>query len=138
MEATAALLPCGTRLHLQHGPIDLVIGADGQRDRAFEAAFARFQTILRDLLGELEALRQPFAAHLPLPAGAVAKRMHVAAMSFVDYGFLTRMAAVAGSVADTVLDEMTQAADLRRAYVNNGGDIALHLHAGETLSLIHI
>ncbi|SDE38226.1 hypothetical protein [Ruegeria marina] len=27
--AVAALLPDGKRLHLQHGPIDLIIGAEG-------------------------------------------------------------------------------------------------------------
>jgi ApbE superfamily uncharacterized protein (UPF0280 family) len=37
------------------------------------------------------------------------------------------MAAVAGSVADEVLAAMLAEAELTRAYVNNGGDIALHL-----------
>jgi hypothetical protein len=60
--------------------------------------------------------------------------MHAAAMTYVGYGFLTRMAAVAGSVADTVLNAMTDGADVRRAYVNNGGDIALHLQEGESYS----
>jgi len=132
MTPGAAILPCGTRLHLQHGPIDLIISADGQRDRAFEAANARFQTILTELVGELDALKQPVTPTIAMPKGAVAQRMHAAAVPLVDYGFLTRMAAVAGSVADTILDAMTDAADLRRAYVNNGGDIALHLAAGQS------
>ena len=132
MEPTAAILPCGTRLHLQHGPIDLIISADGQRDRAFEAAHARFQTILTELVAELAVLKQPMRPSVISPTGIVARRMHTAAIRFVDYGFLTRMAAVAGSVADTVLHAMTETTDLRRAYVNNGGDIALHLHNGES------
>jgi ApbE superfamily uncharacterized protein (UPF0280 family) len=37
------------------------------------------------------------------------------------------MAAVAGAVAEEIIDVMTAAAPLTRAYVNNGGDIALHL-----------
>jgi hypothetical protein len=41
------------------------------------------------------------------------------------------MAAVAGSVAEEILAAMTENAQLRRAYVNNGGDIALHLVDGE-------
>jgi hypothetical protein len=41
------------------------------------------------------------------------------------------MAAVAGAVAEEILGCMTSAATLARAYVNNGGDIALHLAAGE-------
>ncbi|MEP2532397.1 UPF0280 family protein [Shimia sp.] len=134
MNPTAAILPCGKRLHLQHGPIDLIISADGQRDRAFEAANARFQTILTELVTELGALKQPMSPTVECPMGDVAQRMHVAAITFSDYGFLTRMAAVAGSVADTVLEAMIEGADLRRAYVNNGGDIALHLQAGERYS----
>tara|TARA_R110002072_G_scaffold176194_3_gene332099 strand:+ start:11306 stop:12166 length:861 start_codon:yes stop_codon:yes gene_type:complete len=134
MSPTAAILPCGTRLHLQHGPIDLIISANGQRDRAFEAANARFQTILTELVAELDMLKQPMTSTIARPDGKVAQRMHAAAILFGDYGFLTRMAAVAGSVADTILKAMTDGADLRRAYVNNGGDIALHLQAGESYS----
>ena len=37
------------------------------------------------------------------------------------------MAAVAGSVAEEILGAMLDQASLDRAYVNNGGDIALHL-----------
>ena len=37
------------------------------------------------------------------------------------------MAAVAGSVADEIMAAMLAAATLDKAYVNNGGDIAIHL-----------
>ncbi len=43
------------------------------------------------------------------------------------------MAAVAGAVADAVLQAMIAADDLSRAFVNNGGDIAFHLAPGTTL-----
>jgi ApbE superfamily uncharacterized protein (UPF0280 family) len=49
--------------------------------------------------------------------------------------FITPMAAVAGAVAEEILSAMTAAAPLRRAYVNNGGDIALHLLPGESLTV---
>jgi hypothetical protein len=42
------------------------------------------------------------------------------------------MAAVAGAVAEEILATMTASARLARAYVNNGGDIALDLDPGET------
>jgi ApbE superfamily uncharacterized protein (UPF0280 family) len=45
------------------------------------------------------------------------------------------MAAVAGAVADEILACMAGEAPLRRAYVNNGGDIALHLAPGESFSV---
>jgi ApbE superfamily uncharacterized protein (UPF0280 family) len=41
------------------------------------------------------------------------------------------MAAVAGAVGEEILGAMCEAAPLDRAYVNNGGDIALHLARGE-------
>jgi uncharacterized protein len=49
--------------------------------------------------------------------------------------FLTPMAAVAGAVADEVIAAMTAAASIERAYVNDGGDIALHLAPGQRLRL---
>jgi ApbE superfamily uncharacterized protein (UPF0280 family) len=49
--------------------------------------------------------------------------------------FITPMAAVAGSVAEEILDAMLSAAQLTRAYVNNGGDIALHLADGEQFTV---
>ncbi len=57
----AALLGNGDRLHLQHGPIDLVIGVEAAlpdgRQRAFEAAAHRFDTVLSELVEELPLLR---------------------------------------------------------------------------------
>ena len=45
-------------------------------------------------------------------------------------GFVTPMAAVAGAVAEEILAAMTSGRSLRRAYVNNGGDIAFMLEPG--------
>lgn len=130
MGPSAHILPDGERLHLQHGPIDLVIGADGARNCAFEAAVDRFSTVLSKLVEELPALRSEMTPCTPRPADPVAQRMHEACLAFAKEGFLTRMAAVAGAVADEVLQAMLSAGDIRRAYVNNGGDIALHLAKG--------
>jgi ApbE superfamily uncharacterized protein (UPF0280 family) len=124
MTGPVARMLSGERLHLQHGPIDLVIGADGQRDRAFAAARQRFATVLAELVSELPLLRRP--AGEPA-AGPVARRMVAACAPHRERVFVTPMAAVAGSVADEVLAAMLAEAELTRAYVNNGGDIALHL-----------
>ena len=48
--------------------------------------------------------------------------------------FITPMAAVAGSVADEIMAAMRASAALDKAYVNNGGDIAIHLSDGQTIS----
>jgi hypothetical protein len=41
------------------------------------------------------------------------------------------MAAVAGAVAEEIVETLTSAARLEKAYVNDGGDIALYLAQGE-------
>jgi len=128
----AALLP-GGRLHLQHGPIDLVIGARGpasEVEAAYAQATARFETVLGALVEELPLLRQPLGTTRPLPRGPVARRM-VEAVWPHRAVFITPMAAVAGAVADEILAALVRGRTLAKGYVNNGGDIALHLAAGE-------
>jgi len=121
----------GGRWHLQHGPIDLILHAFGPapacRD-AYAAAERRFATLLDELCAELASLRAPAGA-APV-AGVVARRMQAAVEPHRAAGFITPMAAVAGAVAEEVLEAMTGAAPLDRAFVNNGGDIALHLSEG--------
>lgn len=120
----AVLLPDGKRLHLQHGPIDLIIGADGDRDAAFSAAIARFHTILDELVAELPMLRLQMDGQVQ---GEVARHMVQAVAPHKSHGFVTPMASVAGAVADRMLAAMVAQAQVGRAYVNNGGDIAVHL-----------
>ncbi|WP_207482039.1 UPF0280 family protein [Arenibaculum pallidiluteum] len=136
----AARFPDG-RLHLQHGPIDLVIGADGDPasvEQAHGAAIDRFQDILSVLVSELPLLRSPVQAAAPALRGPVARRMAAACLPFAPE-FITPMAAVAGAVADEVMEAMraaqTAGALLTRAYVNNGGDIALHLSPGASFAV---
>ncbi len=120
------------RLHFAHGPIDLVIQADGRADAveaAHQRAWRRFQTVLPELVRELEQLRRPVAGANPLH-GVVARRMWQACDPFrADY--ITPMAAVAGSVAQEIVACYAQPG-VGRAAVNNGGDIALHLSVGES------
>ncbi len=126
---TARLIGQRRRLHLQHGPIDLVIEAEGPGTEvalAYDQARAAFETVLCDLVAELPLLRQ---ATGECPQGTIARRMYAATAPFRPE-FITPMAAVAGSVADHVLAHLTQGRDLARACVNNGGDIALMLNEG--------
>lgn len=132
----ATLLADGCRLHLQDGPIDLIIEAFGPQDAvavAYAAAHERLVGLLDLLCEELTALRARTERESLPPKGAVARRMFAAVYPYAAEGFITPMAAVAGSVADDVLAAMLSATGdaLSRAYVNNGGDIALHLAPGE-------
>ena len=133
-----ALLPDGKRLHLHDGPIDLVIEAKGREAdvrAAYEAAAYRFTGLLDELCAELAELRRAADPVRCKLKGVVARRMHAAVAPFAADHFITPMAAVAGSVAEEILGAMLGAARLDRAYVNNGGDIALHLTDGEQFSI---
>jgi len=125
----------GRRLHLHDGPIDLIVEAFGPRrevEAAYRAASERFATVLDELCTELSFLRRACSPETEWPQGAVARRMTAAVMPYSAEYFITPMAAVAGAVAEEILASMISSADLSRAYVNNGGDIALHLTADET------
>src|SRR3954466_13601720 len=133
-----ALLPDGKRLHLQDGPIDLVIeakGTDGDVRAAYDAGALRFTGLLDELCEELVELRRAADPVRCTLKGVVARRMHAAVAPFAADHFITPMAAVAGSVAEEILGAMLGAAPLDRAYVNNGGDIALHLAGSEQFTV---
>lgn len=155
----------GERLHLSHGPIDVVLrawGEPGAVRAAYAAAWARFQAILSELSDELILLRKPMdelmamadssralrssppplwggdevanhASSYPLH-GPVARRMFAACVTFADV-FVTPMAAVAGAVADELMAHMVAAAPISRAYVNDGGDIAVRATNGQSLEI---
>jgi uncharacterized protein len=124
----------GRRLHLQDGPIDLIVEARGSEANvraAYDAAVRRFDGLLDELCEDLPLLRQAADPSRCLLQGPVARRMHAAVAPFAADHFITPMAAVAGAVAEEILGAMLHRAQLERAYVNNGGDIALHLVDGE-------
>ena len=120
----------GGRLHFQHGPIDIVAYAQGdpaQVRSAHDDAWRRFSTVLAELVTELAALRTAVGAQCAL-RGDVARTMWDACHRCAE-GFITPMAAVAGSVAQALIASYDRPG-IERAWVNNGGDIALHLTEG--------
>jgi ApbE superfamily uncharacterized protein (UPF0280 family) len=136
--AQIALLPDQKRLHLQDGPIDLIIEAFGPAAvvrAAYRAATTRFVTILDELCAELTLLRAPAVPGHCALQGGIARRMHEAVEPYAAEVFITPMAAVAGAVAEEVLGAMVAAAPLARAYVNDGGDIALYTAPGESFTI---
>lgn len=132
----AMMLPDGRRLHLQHGPIDLIVEAFGSPAdvrTSYAQAVDAFGDVLPQLAAELPLLRTPLGETKPPFQGPVAMRMGRACWPYRDE-FITPMAAVAGAVADHVLAHMLRGVTLARAYVNDGGDIAFHLAPGERLT----
>jgi len=137
MHATRTRLDA-ERWHWQHGPIDVVAQAEGDAAAvaaAHEGAWVRFQAVLTELVAELPLLRQPVRVSSGVPCGGlqgpIARRMWSACAPFAP-DFITPMAAVAGSVAQELIVHY-QRPGIRRAWLNNGGDIALHLAPGERL-----
>ena len=134
MQAQRAALSDG-RWHFQHGPIDLVIGADGDAPAlaaAHAAAWQRFETVLTELVAELPLLRRPVRGPCPLQ-GVIARRMWWACHPFHSV-YITPMAAVAGAVAQELIGAYAREG-VRRAWINNGGDIALHLAEGASVNV---
>ena len=138
--AQVRMLPDGVRLHLQDGPIDLIVEAAGTPAAvaaAYRAAAARFCLVLDELCEELTELRAPATAMPRSFRSPVARRMEAAVASHARDAFITPMAAVAGAVADEILAEMRSVVseDLARISVNNGGDIALWLAPDEAATV---
>lgn len=133
----------GHKLHLQHGPIDLVIVIDdseSKRQAGFAAATKAFDGLLESLVSHLGLLRSevvvdPFGEQSTIHAAdaklcTTARQMIEACVPFARFR-VTPMAAVAGAVADHVLGSIVATVHPRRAWVNNGGDIALSLAPGQ-------
>jgi len=127
----------GNRLHLVQGPINVVIKAYGPTaavELAYSKASATFSGLLEQLVADLGTLRTP-VSDIPTKNSNVTSYLMQSAVSHYSDQFVTPMAAVAGAVADTLLAAMCKAPGLDRAYVNNGGDIALYLAPGRSLDV---
>lgn len=138
MSALAQRL-AGGRVHLHHGPIDVVLRAWAAAEdvsAAERAAASRFAGLLEELVAELPELRRDVREG-PVLRGPVTRRMLAGCAPFAARGvFVTSMAAVAGAVADELLAAMRAAAPrLAKAFVNDGGDIATFAAPGERLEI---
>lgn len=127
----------GGRWHWQHGPIDIVAEAHGAADAvaaAHESAWQRFGGLLDELVSELPLLRRPVGFECPVQ-GQIARRMWNACAGLLSVYpdlYLTPMAAVAGAVAQELIS-CYALPGIERAWLNNGGDIALHLEPGQSV-----
>jgi ApbE superfamily uncharacterized protein (UPF0280 family) len=121
-------LPDG-RLSLQDGPIHLVVGVEGTPAgvRAGQAAAGQRLLGLMPALGEEWAmLRQALREPMPSFRHPVAQRMAEACWPH-RLEQLSPMTALAGAVAEYVLEGVSMQPGVQAAHVNHGGDIAIHL-----------
>lgn len=123
------------RLHLHHGPIDLIVEIVGEGvEDAYRSAQTQFAGILENLTNELPQLRARLDPGREF-SDPIARRMQQAIRPFVGE-FVTPMAAVAGAVADEILATICRHSHkLSKVIVNNGGDIALYLGLDEYSSI---
>ena len=137
-------MPEENRLYLHHGPIDIIAHVDGPdeiRSDLYEFAKKRFSTVLEELVSELDLLKLPWGEVHPEPQGSIARKMYNAVRGSGE--FFTPMAAVAGAVAEEILETMLNQArskvsyigKIRRMYVNNGGDISFWLNYGSVFTI---
>ncbi len=134
MDAQRTQLSDG-RWHFQHGPMDIIIGASGSPasvEMAHADAWKRFTGILDELVQELAVLRRPVRGACPL-RGPIARRMWHACQPYQSR-FITPMAAVAGAVAQELVACYSKSG-VTRAWINNGGDIALHLASSQSVRI---
>jgi uncharacterized protein len=127
----------GSRWRFHWGPSDVFISADGPTpaiDKGLDRAWECFADLLPGLVARLSSLRSSaptdWASSPEDPEHAaqrVATRMSKAVLPFAEQGlFITPMAAVAGSIAQELLD-CFDLQEMKKVVVNNGGDIAFHL-----------
>jgi ApbE superfamily uncharacterized protein (UPF0280 family) len=98
--------------------------------RAHARCWERFQHLLTEMVLDLALLKTEILPDAPQNApvfhSPVSRRMWLACSRHRQTGRLTPMAAVAGSVAEEMI-AFYRIEGIARAWINNGGDIALHL-----------
>ena len=131
----------GNRLQLQQGPINLVIKAFGAKvavQKAYQKAIHYFPSILPGLVLNLEKLKQTVALEMETTEARIEcpTSQHMIKTTSVFAGkFVTPMACVAGAVADQVLSVIRDTPGIDKAFVNNGGDIAVYLTPKQSLDI---
>lgn len=120
------------RLFLNHGPIDIVLEAFGkEKPLAYEKAKKYFSTLLNELVLDMDLLKKEVVPHRNFN-NKISQSMQNATEKFYP-DFITPMAAVAGSVADNILNVLVKDTKLEKAYVNNGGDVSFYLTENQTV-----
>ena len=120
------------RLFLNHGPIDIVLEAFGKdKPLAYEKAKKYFSTLLNELVLDMDLLKKEVVPHRNFN-NKISQSMQNATEKFYPE-FITPMAAVAGSVADNILNVLVKDSQLEKAYVNNGGDVSFYLTENQTV-----
>jgi ApbE superfamily uncharacterized protein (UPF0280 family) len=118
------------------GPMRMFIDGSYEGVRQPEVCRSGGETaigFLEQIANHWDALKMPAISYSAAPEGLLAHTMWLAAFEIGDSD-LTPMAAVAGTIADATADFLAEGG-LTRVIVNNGGDIAVRMTRGETVSV---
>ena len=123
----------GRSLQLRCGPTHAVASCSGSPEamhRAYQKLVDRFAEIIPELVGELNWLRTELPYDIAQLNGRIARAMYTACEPYRGER-ITPMSAVAGAIAEHLLHLMSSEHGICKAWVNNGGDIALYLTGDE-------
>lgn len=123
--------------YLDYGPMQMTLSAFcGKQplDQEIMDAAGYAKDLLAELATCLKVAKLPAGEIKQCPASTAVLAMMIDAVKRCPDPSLTPMAAVAGSIADSVADLLVQRG-ATRVIVNNGGDIALRLAEGESVKV---
>lgn len=125
------------RFFLNYGPMQILLQAEfshanGEKTLLFAAEYAKEQLRMLTTYKQIAFLPQNAERDMQQIPDVLKKML--AAVELAGDVSLTPMAAVAGAMADQIADFL-QAEGATRILVNNGGDIAIRLQAGEKVRI---
>lgn len=123
----------GRSLELRSGPTHAVVSCSGTPEamhRAYQKLVDRFVEIIPELVSELNWLRTELPYDVAELNGKIARAMYTACEPY-QCERITPMSAVAGAISEHLLQLMSSEQGIGKAWVNNGGDIALYLTGDE-------
>ena len=123
------------RLYLEYGPTNLVVEAfHKDKQKIYNYIIENIGEMLSQLSLELAKLRENTKENTRFKS-EIAKKMNDSTKIFLPR-FITPLASVAGAISETLLDKVLSKFNLKKIYINNGGDVAIFLKKKQTLKFL--
>ena len=123
------------RLYLEYGPTNLVVEAfHKDKQKIYNYIIENIGEMLSQLSLELAKLRENTKENTRFKS-EIAKKMNDSTKIFLPR-FITPLASVAGAISEILLDKVLSKFNLKKIYINNGGDVAIFLKKKQTLKLL--
>ena len=123
------------RLYLEYGPTNLVVEAfHKDKQKIYNYIIENIGEMLSQLSLELAKLRENTKENTRFKS-EIAKKMNDSTKIFLPR-FITPLASVAGAISETLLDKVLSKFNLKKIFINNGGDVAIFLKKKQTLKFL--